>query len=1150
MATGTATHLSPRLKPRRRTPGYVELHAHSDHSLLDGVPSPEALVARAADLGMDALALTDHDALYGAVRFTLAAREAGIKPILGAEMTLANEADDATPSGPAHLTLLVETAEGYANLCRLITLARRGQEKGVARLAKRDLTAHAEGLIGLSGCRRGEIPRLLAADKFERAMEVARGYARVFGPDRFFIEVQRHYRRGDNRLLAHLMVLATRAGLDVVTTGNAHYLHPRQREVHDVLTCIRHHTTLEDAGDLLRSNAEYVLRSPQEMAFLFADTPIALENSLRIAERCVPAYEYLPSGPQTLPRYPVPGGRSPDFYLRELCEQALRHRYPDSPPSSPPMGGKEGGLARELAVIRQAGLAGYFLIVWDIVRFARRVGIRCQGRGSAANSLVAYLLGISPIDPVACDLVFERFLSPERCGPPDIDVDFAADRREEVIQYVYRRYGEAHAAMACTLVTFRARSAVRDVARVLGFPPASVERLAGTGPEQWGELVEPPAERVCPATASTRGGAPLREYSRGRRGGEPVEGACPATASTRGGESAEGACPEPAEGALDVGDADSVEESRGLVEAFGADLAGKPFQHLLRIVPQLDGIPRHLGIHNGGMVLSGPPLCDLVPLEPATMPGRVVTQWDKDGLEGAGMIKIDLLGLRMLSAIEDAVTIVEAQTGERPDPSAGGSTSSPHHSGQTLDALPPGDKNSDPEVYDMLCRGETVGVFQVESRAQASLIPRFQPRSFADLVIQISLIRPGPIQAQMVRPYLHRRQGLAPVTYLHPLLEPALAETLGVIVFQEQVLKVARDLAGFTPGRAELLRRALSHKRADEQVTRFCEEFIAGAVARGVARPVAGRVFRQLRAFGGYAFPKSHAAAFAVLTYQSAWLRRYHPAAFFAALLRHQPMGFYPPHVVVSEARRSGVEIRPVDVEASDLQATVERNALRLGLAVVAGLGETGGQSLVEARRFGPFRSLADFCRRTKLGRRAVEALIWAGAFDGWGVPRRQLLWDLKVALMAADGPPALALPSPEERPRFGFLSARERLWTKVSHTGVSAREHLTALVGDKLRRMGVTPSGVLPDLRDGCKVWVGGVVASAQRPPTAKGTAFLALEDEGGLINVVLRPNVYEASRKALKSPFVVVEGRLQKRGQAISVLARKVIPLRMEVE
>ena len=430
MVAGTATHL----KPCSPTPAYVELHAHSDHSLLDGVSSPEALVARAADLEMPALALTDHDALYGAVRFILAAQEAGIRPILGAEMTLESEND------ASHLTLLVETAEGYANLCRLITLARRGKQKGIARLSRCDLAAHAGGLIALSGCRRGDVPRLLAARRFEQAVKAARGYAQVFGPDHFFVELQRHRRQGDNRLLAHLMVLANHAGLNVVATGNVHYLHPQQREVHDVLTCLRRHTTLEDARDMLRPNAEYTLRSREEMAVIFSDTPTALKNSLLIAERCAPAYEYLPSGPQTLPHFPIPGGRPAHFYLRELCRQALHRRYPHSPPREL--------LERELTVIEKTGLAGYFLIVWDIVRSARHAGIRCQGRGSAANSLVAYLLGISPIDPVACDLVFERFLSLERCGPPDIDIDFAADRREEVIQYVYRRYGEKHAAMA------------------------------------------------------------------------------------------------------------------------------------------------------------------------------------------------------------------------------------------------------------------------------------------------------------------------------------------------------------------------------------------------------------------------------------------------------------------------------------------------------------------------------------------------------------------------------------------------------------------------------------------------------------------------------------------------------------------------------
>ncbi len=1038
MATGTPASLAVQPSPR-----YVELHTHSDHSLLDGVPTPEALVARASELGMSALALTDHDALYGIVRLVEAAREAGIKPILGAEMTLEDD---------SHLTLLAETAKGYANLCRLITLSRRDKPKGLAQLRQADLDAHASGLIALSGCRQGQIPRLLAKDRAREALQLARGYACLFGPQHFFIELQRHHRQGDNRLVAHLVALAEHAGVGVVATGNVHYLNPAQREVHDVLTCIRHRTNLENAQQWLRPNGEYLLRSPQEMALLFAQHPDALENTLRIADRCEDAGRLLPAGPQVLPGFPAPAGRPAHIYLRALCLEALRDRYPVNPPREL--------LEKELAIISQLGLADYFLVVWDIVRFSRQAGIRCQGRGSAANSLVAYLLQITPIDPVAGGLVFERFLSKERAKTPDIDIDFAADRREEVIQYVYQRYGAEHAAMACTLVTFRARSAVRDTARALGFPPTLVERLAI---------------------------------------------------------------------ALDVRRADSIAESRGLVESFGADLAGEPFQHLLRIVPQLEGIPRHLGIHNGGMVLSGPPLTELVPLEPATMPGRVVAQWDKDGLEGTGMVKIDILGLRMLSAIEDAVVIAGAQTGNRP----------------LIDRLTPDDL----AVYNMLCRKETVGVFQVESRAQADLIPQFQPRCFADLVIQISLIRPGPLQANMVHPYLRRRRGVEPVTYLHPLLKPALQETLGVIVFQEQVLKIARDLAGFTAGRADLLRRALGHKRAGEHIQRFCQSFIDGAMARGASLEVAQQVWHQLEAFGGYAFAKSHAASFAVLTYQSAWLRCYHPAAFFTALLRHQPMGFYPPHVIVSEARRSGIEIRPVDIAASDLLATLEDGALRLGLMAVTGLGQDSGDKVIQARQAGPFRSLADFCRRTLLERRPIEALIWAGAFDRWEIPRRQLLWDLQAGLEAAEHPPALSLDTDEERPRFGFLMPAERLWAEVTQTGICASGHLTELVSDQLRQMGVVHSNTLPNLAEGCRVWIGGVLVAAQRPPTAKGVAFLALEDQEGLINVVLQPEVYEASRPSLRSRYVAVEGRLQKRLGAVSILAQRVLPIRLQI-
>ena len=1078
MVIGTSPHLSGRRLRRypeggggRRfsIPVYAELHAHSSHSLLDGVSTPEALATRAAHLGMPALAVTDHNALYGAVRFVRAAQEAGIKPLLGAEVTLEND---------SHLVLLVETAEGYANLCRLITLARQDQAKDVAKLKKGDLAAHTEGLIALSGCRRGELPQLLLAGRERQAADVARSYARIFGPERFFIELQRHYRKGDNRLLAGLVDLANRTGLDVVATGNVHYLHARQRDVHDVLCCIRHHTTLEDAGDLLRPNDEYFLRSPCEMEELFDDIPIALENSLRIATRCTSALEYLPSGPQVLPQAPGYGDRAPDVYLRELCERELHRRYSCHPPGDV--------LEHELSVIQGMGLANYFLIVGDIVRFATQAGILCQGRGSAANSLVAYLLDISPIDPVACDLVFERFLSPERGSPPDIDIDIAADRREEVIQYVYQRYGQEHAAMACTLVTFRARSAVRDIARALGFPPPMIERLT----------------EVCPE---------LLDLIRGRLAAGTVDGTEP----------------------------HSVEIPPEIVEAVDTEqltewrLTPRLLHHLLQLAPQLVGIPRHLGIHNGGMVISGPPLCQIVPLEPATMEDRVVTQWDKDGLEGVGMIKVDLLGLRMLSAIEDAVTIIEGQTGERPD----------------LTTL----TRDDPEVYDMLCRSEAIGVFQVESRAQASLIPRFQPRSFDDLVIQISLIRPGPLQAQMVHPYLRRRENREPISYSHPLLQDALEETLGVIIFQEQVLKVARDLAGFTPGEAELLRRALSHKRASREITRFQDRFVEGAGGRGVDRETAQRVFEQLQAFGGYSFPKSHAAAFAVLTYQSAWLRRFYPLAFFTALLRHQPMGFYPPHVIVSEARRCGVEIRPVDINVSDLEPTVEGEALRLGLAMVNGLGEgstSRGRVVLEARQSGPFRSLTDFCRRTRLTRRTVEGLIWAGAFDGWEVPRRQLLWELKMALDTAKGPSSLLTSSHRERPRFAFLSAHGRLWTEVAYTGVSAREHMITLVEDTLGAIGVTSSGELRQLADGETVRVGGVIVSRQHPPTAKGVAFLALEDEGGLINIVIRPEVYEKNRRALQSPFVVIEGILQWRGGAISVLAQKVAALKSEPE
>ena len=1085
---------------------YIELHAHSSHSLLNGVPFPADLAAQAAACGMPALALTDHDGLYGAVPFIRAAEAVGIKPILGAEMTLT----DLT-----HLVLLAETAQGYANLSHLITLAHRGQPKGTARLAPAWLAGHSEGLIALSGCREGVVTRPLLAGKRDQALAAARHYTGIFGRERFFIELQRHYHPGETHLIRDLRELARHLNLRTVATGNVHYLTPEQREIHDVLSCIRLHTTLDQAGDRLRANDEYHFRTPVAMAELFSDMPETLATTLYIAERCTAATTFLSGGHQILPAFETPDGSAPETYLRHLCEQAMHTRYPANPPRDL--------LEKELRIIGQLDLANYFLIVSDIVHFSRTQRIRCQGRGSAANSLVAYLLNISPIDPVAIDLVFERFLAPERPSPPDIDIDFAADRREEVIQYVYERYGRDHAAMACTLVTFRAKSAVRDVARALGFPPALVERLAGD---------------------------------------------------------------------LDIHDEQSVSEAEGMVSKFGSDLSAAPFQHLLRLAPQLEGIPRHLGIHNGGMILSGPPLSELIPLEPATMPDRTVVQWDKDALEEASIIKIDILGLRMLSAIEDTVTIVEELTGRRPD----------------LDALPP----DDDEVYAMLARGETIGVFQVESRAQANLIPNFKPRSFADLAIQIALIRPGPLQANMVRPYLRRRQGKAPVRFLHPRLKPALTETLGVIIFQEQVLKIARDLAGFTPGEGEQLRRALGNKRGTEAVAEFQGRFIQGAIARDVPKPVAEEVFAQLLAFGGYAFAKSHAAAFAVLTYQSAWLRRYYPAAFFAALLRHQPMGFYPPHVIVSEARRHGVEIRAVDIHASDVGATVELRktnlksanhrsqtgapdrhweddlsitaapplprssapmppgpaapphvrpaascasdshvfehaAIRLGLQTIRGLGDEAGAAIIEARDRHPFKSLTDLVRRAGLGRRALESLIMAGALDRWHKPRRQLLWELQSALKAAKAIPALGL-KPRGEPAFSSLPRHERLWLEQTYAGATAGAHITTLVARQLRQMGATPSDKLAGWPDGTHIRIGGVVVARQRPPTANGIAFLAVEDERGIVNVMLPADVVDAHRRPIMSRFVMIEGQIQRDGAAMTVVGRRVVRLAPE--
>jgi error-prone DNA polymerase len=745
---------------------YVELHCHSSFSLLDATATPAQLVGRAGDLGMDALALTDHDALYGAVPFITAAQARGIRPILGAEITLEDG---------CHLTLLVENEAGWRNLCTLISRARLHMPKGQSKLAWADLEQHTGGLVCLSGCRHGPIASALLRWDRAGAFRMAKRLRALFGPERCWIELQHHLRKDDGALIENLVSLARHLQLGYVATNNVHYLRREGQPLQDVLVAIRQRTPLEAAGAALRPNSEAYLKTGARLLPLFRAVPDALSNTLRIAERC--QFE-LRFGLQDLPAFPAPPDLDAAGYLAKLCHQALPWRY------GAPSERVGAQLAYELRVIAQAHLANYFLIVWDLARFARSHGIRCQGRGSAANSLVAYLLAISPIDPLAHDLVFERFLSDERPSLPDIDIDFAADRREEVIQYVFQKYGHDHAAMACTFSTFQTRSALRDVAHALDLPPA----LLGQAQQALDDAV-------------------------------PVGGTA----------------------------------------ALAAELCR-----------QIDGLPRHLGQHSGGMVITRAPLAERVPIEPAAMPGRVVVQWDKDALEEAGLIKIDILGLRMLSAISEAVGLIAQTTGRTPD----------------LDHL----TFDDPQVYVMIAKADTIGMFQVESRAQAQVLPQLKPRAFNDLIVSISLIRPGPIQGDMVHPYLRRRQGLESVRYAHPLLKPALEETLGVILFQEQTLKVARDLAGFTAGQGEQLRRALGNKHAEAAIEALRTVFLAGAVAKGVPIAVATAVFEQLRAFGSYSFPKSHAAAFAVIVYQSAWLKRYHPAAFFCALLNNQPM--------------------------------------------------------------------------------------------------------------------------------------------------------------------------------------------------------------------------------------------------------------------
>ena len=1002
---------------------YVELHAHSCFSLLDGAATPEALLDRAAELGMGALGLTDHHGLYAAIRFSIAAQERGIHPIIGAEVTLEDE---------RHLVLLAETQQGYRNLCWLLSRAQLDHEKGAARLAWTHLPDHTAGLIALTGCRQGVLAApLLAGDRDGARRQLAELRA-LFGAEHLYIELQHHLRPDDDALVAGLAALAREASLPLVATNNVHYARREGYRLQQVLTAIHHNAALRDCRNRLYPNSELFIKTGAELAELLGAYPEALAHTAEIAARC-----QVDLNLRALAIPPAADAGDADARLRALCEAALSRWYPTGEAAA------RAQLRHELQVIGQVQLAGYFLMVWEIVAWARERGIQVRGRGSAANSIVAYLLGITNVDPLEHNLLFERFLSTETRTMPDIDLDFCSRRREEVIQHVYERYGERHVGMVCNYVTYRQRSAIRDVGKALALPQELIDRLAKSQ-GKWGL----PAEELESFAVSTQ-----------------------------------------------------------------------TWEQYLALCEAIQGYPRHLSIHVGGLCITAAPLDEIVPLERATMPGRVVIQWDKDNVEDAGLIKLDLLSLRTLAAVDECLRTIEETRGVRID----------------LDTLP----LNDPAVYRQLQRADTVGAFQVESRAQQQALVQMKPRVFADIVVEVALIRPGPLQGNMVHPFFQRRNNRQPVTYPHPLLEPILAETLGVVVFQEQIIRIAMVMGGFSAGEADMLRRAMSRHRSEDEMASFRRRFVSGALAKGVDEEVAEDVFGKLMGFASYGFCKSHAAAFAKTAYDTLYLRAYYPAEYYCAILNNEPMGFYAPRVVVSDARHHGVTILPINVNRSDEPCTVEGGGIRLGLRYVDGLGEVGAGRVIDARPPHGYVGLNDLCRRTRLPRRLVENLILAGALSDWSRDKRALAWELGRLRYRED---ELPIPLAPDGVTLEAMTYAEELMNEYAATGVAAEGHLMELFRDQLSHANVCTSAELERVAAGRRVRTAGMVAVRQAPPTAKGFAFFTLEDEWGMINVIVKPDIFQAQRETYVSAGVLmVQGTVQRAHGQTNLMAEQ---------
>ncbi len=1054
---------------------YVELHSCSAFSFLEGASLPEEVAEVAARFGMRAIALLDRDGVYGSPRFHLAADKLGIRGHIGSEISCADFGNQSgfpawipnqLPPRPVRLPLLVESRTGYQNLCRLITRYKmREKEKGTGAATIDEIAEHAEGLVCLTGGEEGVLASALARGGYEDALRSTERLVELFGPKNVYIELQRHFDPREEKRNQAGVRIAQNLNLPILATNGVRYVRSGDREILDVLTCIRNHCKLAAAGRLLQKNEERHLRPPEEMTRLFSDLPQAVSNTLELSARL--EYTLADLGYE-FPRYPIPPGETMDSFLRKRTLEGVQERYGSK--NDPELSKKASRqVEKELQLIEKLSLAGYFLIVWDIVNFCRKQGILVQGRGSAANSAVCYSLGITSVDPVGMELLFERFLSEERDDWPDIDLDLpSGDQREKAIQYVYQRYGKLGAAMTANVITYRGRSASREVGKALGFDVETIDRLSSlVGQFEW-------------------------------RGPE--------------------------------------DNWQSYFQHAGFDTNHFLIKKYLQLCERIQDLPRHLGQHSGGMVICQGQLDSVVPLEPATMPGRVVVQWDKDDCADMGIVKVDLLGLGMMAVLEDCLQLI------------------PRHYGESVDLAQL--RSNDPLVYGTLRRADTVGMFQVESRAQMASLPRNAPVKFYDLVVQVAIIRPGPIVGKMMNPYMRRRQGKEPVHYAHPCLEPILKRTLGVPLFQEQLLRMAMVAAGFSGGEAEELRRAMGFKRSESRMQQIEEKLRIGMERNGINAQTQEEIITQVTSFARYGFPESHAASFALLAYASAYLKCHYLAAFTAALLNNQPMGFYSPATLVKDAQRHGLRVKPIDVVQSDWYCTLESTnkdgkntpCLRVGLRYVRGLRQKASEAIVQARTIRPFSAIADLVQRVpELQKSELESLGQIGALNSLGksIHRRAALWQVAHATRSA-GPLLDFIPDDSGPSPLLQMNDEERLVADFHGSGLTPGPHPMAYCRDTLSSLNVKRASDLRRIPDGARTAVAGCVIARQRPGTAKGFVFISLEDETGITNIIIHPELYEKYRLVInREKFLNVEGILQNQEAVISIKASHISPL-----